>query len=172
MNGNWYPWAEGVNGNGPGDYVRAWKHVRAIFTRVGVPNARWVWAPNVPYAGSVPLASLYPGDAYVEQVGLDGYNWSTLQSWSWWQSFGEVFGPGLDELRALTSRPVVIAEVGCPEVGGDKAAWVTGMWSTLAAHPEVRGLTWFDFAKETDWRIESSPASVEAFRAGLAGFAG
>ena len=31
MNGNWYPWAEGVNGNVAGDYVNAWRHVRAIF---------------------------------------------------------------------------------------------------------------------------------------------
>ena len=51
------------------------------------------------------------------------------------------------------------------EIGGDKAARITGMFAWLDQHPEVRGVTWFDFAKETDWRIESSDASLAAFRA-------
>jgi hypothetical protein len=170
MNGTWYPWAEQVNGNGPGDYVAAWKHVRAVFRKAGATNVRWRWAPNVPYAGSAPLSSLYPGDASVDEVGLDGYNWSTLQPWSTWQSFAQVFEPGLAELTTLSSRPVYVAEVGCPEVGGDKAAWITDMWSTLDRHPEVRGLTWFDLAKEADWRIDSSPESLQAFRAGVQRF--
>ena len=53
------------------------------------------------------------------------------------------------------------------EIGGDKAARITGMFAWLDQHPEVRGVTWFDFAKETDWRIESSDASLAAFRAGM-----
>ena len=30
MNGNWTPWDEGVNGNGPGSFVAAWDHVHAL----------------------------------------------------------------------------------------------------------------------------------------------
>ncbi|MBS1863384.1 MAG: hypothetical protein JSS68_16930, partial [Actinobacteria bacterium] len=41
MNGNWFPWAEGVNGNNPGEYVAAWRHVHDIFTQVGATNATW-----------------------------------------------------------------------------------------------------------------------------------
>src|SRR5206468_3672998 len=70
MNGNWYPWAEGVNGNVAGDYVKAWKHVRAIFWSVGATNVTWVWSPNIVYPGSTPLAGLYPGDTYVGEVGV------------------------------------------------------------------------------------------------------
>jgi len=43
MNGNWYPWSEGVNGNATGDYAKAWRHVHDIFVREGVTNATWVW---------------------------------------------------------------------------------------------------------------------------------
>ena len=71
MNGNWYPWAEGVNGNGAGDYVAAWRHVHDIFTRAGADNVQWVWNPNVPYYGSTPLDGLYPGADYVDVVALD-----------------------------------------------------------------------------------------------------
>ena len=78
MNGNWFPWSEGVNGNQPGEYVAAWRHVHDIFTQVGATNATWVWCPNVDPASKLhDLASLYPGDAYVDWTGLDGYNWGT-----------------------------------------------------------------------------------------------
>ena len=40
------------------------------------------------------------------------------------------------------------------------------MWAPGSRHPEVRGLTWFDYAKETDWRIDSSEASLAAWGAG------
>jgi hypothetical protein len=67
----------------------------------------------------------------------------------------------------MSARPVTIGEVGCPEVGGDKGRWISDMWSTLTAWPQVRGMMWFDFDKETDWRIDSSPASLAAYQAGL-----
>ena len=82
MNGNWFPWAEGVNGNKPGEYVAAWRHVHDIFTSVGATNATWVWCPYVdPEQPSFrPLSSLYPGDSYVDWTCLDGYNWGTNPS--------------------------------------------------------------------------------------------
>jgi hypothetical protein len=167
MNGDWYPWAEGVNGNGAGDHAAAWRHVVGVFRRAKVTNVTWTWAANVPYAGSTPLASLYPGDAHVGRVGLDGYNWGTTRTWSSWQSFGDLFGPGVAELRALSTRPVHVSETGAPEgAGGDKAAWIADMWAWLDAHPEVRGVTWFSFLKEADWRIDSSEASLGAWGAG------
>jgi beta-mannanase len=167
MNGTWYPWAEGVNGNAPGSYVAAWKHVRSVFTAARVTNVTWIWSPNVPFAGSVPLAQVFPGDAAVDELALDGYNWSTLRAGSTWTSFADVFGSGLGQLTAMSARPVTIGEVGCPEVGGDKGRWISDMWSTLTAWPQVRGMMWFDFDKETDWRIDSSPASLAAYQAGL-----
>lgn len=167
MNGTWYPWAEGVNGNGPGDHAAAWRHVVDVFRRAKVTNVTWSWSANVPFPGSTPLAALYPGDAHVDRVGLDGYNWGTTQPWSTWQSFAEVFAPGVAELDAISGRPVHVTEVGAPEgAGGDKAAWITDMWSWLGAHPEVRGLTWFSLAKEADWRVDSSEASLGAWAAG------
>ena len=167
MNGTWYPWAEGVNTNASGDYVAAWRHVIDVFRRNKVTNVTWNWSVNVPYAGSTPLAGLYPGDAYVGRVGIDGYNWGTTQTWSSWQSFGDVFGPGVAELDALSTHPIHVTETAAPEAaGGDKAAWITDMWAWLDAHPEVRGVTWFSLLKEADWRIDSSEASLISWRDG------
>jgi beta-mannanase len=47
MNGNWYPWSEGVNGNAAGQYVPAYRRVVTLFRSVGVTNVTWVWSPKV-----------------------------------------------------------------------------------------------------------------------------
>jgi beta-mannanase len=168
MNGNWYPWSEGVNGNQPGDYVRAWQHVHDVVSAAGADNVQWVWSPNVPYWGSTDLTGLYPGAAYVDVVALDGYNWGTSQAWSSWVPARDLFGPGIAQLRTLAPGiPILIAEAASSELGGSKAAWNTDLVSYLAAQPDVTGFVWFHFQKETDWRINSSESSASALRSAL-----
>ncbi|MEO5320177.1 glycosyl hydrolase [Arthrobacter sp. CC3] len=169
MNGNWYPWAEGVNGNQPGDYVQAWRHVHDVVAATGASNVDWVWSPNVPYFGSTDLAGLFPGAGYVNVVALDGYNWGTSASWSSWMSPQDLFAPGIAQLRTLApGLPILIAEVASAEAGGSKAQWNTDLVSYLAAQADVEGFVWFHMQKETDWRINSSDASAAAFNAALA----
>ena len=168
MNGDWYPWSERVNGNSAGDYAAAWRHVHGVVTAAGATNVTWVWAPNVPYSGSLPFDELYPGDAYVDVVGLDGYNFGNSTSWSTWVAPDDLFSAGLDEARRLApGKPVLIAETSSAELGGDKAAWIRDAIAYLAAQPDVQAFVWFDFDKETDWRIASSPGSAQAFAAAL-----
>ena len=167
-NGDWYPWAIGVNGNTSGSYIAAWQHIRDVFAARGATNVTWVWSPNISYPGSTPLASFYPGDAYVDQVALDGYNFGTTQSWSSWQAAGELFLPSIGELQSFTGKPIHLGEVASTEIGGSKAAWVTDFFAVLQSTPAIRGFCWFDVSKETDWRIDSSASAQEAFAAGLA----
>ncbi|MCU1532328.1 MAG: beta-mannanase [Arthrobacter sp.] len=169
MNGNWYPWSEQVNGNGAGDYVAAWRHVHDVVASTGASNISWVWNPNVPYWGSVPLDGLYPGTSYVDTVALDGYNWGTSASWSTWASPAQLFGDALAQLRSLApGKPIMIAETSSAEQGGSKAEWNTSLISYLAAQGDVTAVTWFHFNKETDWRINSSSASAQALAQALA----
>ncbi|GAC1490262.1 MAG: hypothetical protein NVS2B15_08840 [Pseudarthrobacter sp.] len=168
MNGNWYPWAESVNGNHPGEYAAAWRHVHDVIAAQGASNVSWVWSPNVPYYGSTDLAGLYPGAGYVDVVALDGYNWGTSASWSAWISPQDLFAPGLAQLRSLAPGvPILIAETASSETGGDKAAWNSALVSYLAVQPDVMGFVWFDIQKETDWRINSSTTSAAAFKNAL-----
>lgn len=169
MNGNWYPWSEGVNGNGPGDYVAAWRHVHDVVAATGASNITWVWNPNVPYWGSTPLDGLFPGLAYVDAVALDGYNWGTSAAWSSWVSPSELFGQGLAELRRLApGKQMLIAETASAEQGGSKADWNSALIGYLAAQGDVTAVVWFNFNKETDWRIDSSTSSAAALASALA----
>jgi hypothetical protein len=167
MNGDWLPWSTGSNGNGPGDYVAAWRHARARFRRAGATNAVWVWNPTVSYDGSTPLRSLFPGAREVDWLAVDGYNWGSVRDWGW-QSYADIFAPTLHALRALApGRPVMIAETASAP-GPRRAAWVTDTLQSAHAHG-VGAVVWFEFDKETDWRLAGDPASAAAARAVLRG---
>jgi hypothetical protein len=172
MNGGWFPWSEQANGNAPGQYVTAWRHVHDIFTAVGAGNATWVWCPFVEGGDSARLASLYPGDAYVDWTGLDGYNWGTNPAGAQgWRSFDQLFGDSYDAITAgvAPGKPMMIGEVGSSEQGGDKAAWIRDTLTRVPAdYPQVRALLWFDkFDDGMDWPIETSAAAASAFAEGV-----
>lgn len=169
MNADWYPWGAGVSGNEPGHLVAAWRHVRSVFAAAGADNVRWVWCPDAG-PGEVPLAALYPGDPWVDWVGLDGYNWGANRPESGWRSFDEVFADAYAELTALTERPLMIAETASSEKGGDKARWISDAFASLPDRfPCVRAVGWFDEARpDGDWPVDTSTASLAAFRAAVA----
>jgi len=77
MNGSWSDWNPDNSaqpaGETPATYVAMWQHVVNYFRSAGVTNVKWVWAPNVD-GGDGSMAAYYPGDSYVDYVGLDGYN--------------------------------------------------------------------------------------------------
>ncbi len=173
MNGGWFPWAEGVNGNGPGEYVAAWRHVHDIFTAVGATNATWVWCPNVdPTDKMQDLAPLYPGDAYVDWTSLDGYNWGTNPAHpDRWRTFDQLYDSTYHEVvdTIAPSKPMVIGEIGCTEYGGSKATWIEEMLTQLPTeYPKIRGLVWFEaFDDDMDWPIETSASATSAFASGI-----
>ncbi len=51
--------------------------MRTIFGQEGDTNVRWVWSPNVKSDGYAPFDKVYPGDTYVDRLGIDSYNWDT-----------------------------------------------------------------------------------------------
>jgi hypothetical protein len=173
MNGNWFPWSEGVNGNQPGEYVAAWRHVHDIFTSVGATNVTWVWCANVdPTNKFQELASLYPGDNYVDWTSLDGYNWGTDPvKPSGWIGFNKLFSSTYHSIvdTIAPSKPMVIGEVGSTEYGGSKAAWITEMLNDLPTEfPRIHGLLWFDKYEESmDWPLDSSASATAAFASGI-----
>lgn len=170
MNGNWYPWGGTVNGNNPAHFNAAWRRIRTIFKQEGATNVKFVWCPNtdsVPGTSANAIAKYWPGASYVDYVAIDGYNFGS--GGSKWRSFSSVFGASYKTVTKLTTKPVFIAETGCSATGGNKAAWVADMFRVLpTSFPRIRGIVWFNANKERDWRIESSSASLSAFKTGFA----
>jgi hypothetical protein len=168
MNGNWFPWNEGVNGNKAGEFVKAWKHVHNIFTAVGANNANWVWCPNIALIKRLKnFRSLYPGNKYVDWTCLDGFNWGDTSNSAGWQSFTHIFKTTYDEIQKYaSSKPMLIGETASDERGGSKADWIKNALNVMPQKfPKVRGFVWFDEKSQgMKWPIESSKSSERAFQ--------
>lgn len=163
MNGNWYSWGTyGAGNSNPTDYVAAYRHVHDIFQAEGVHNVTWLWGPNVSYTGSTPLNQDYPGDAYVDWVGLDGYYSKPTDT------FSSVFGPSITQLRTFTSKPLLIAESGV--TGATGAAQLAGLFSG-ASLAGALGIVYFDQAGTPDWRLEDNATNMKAFKAAVQQYA-
>ena len=167
FNGNWYPWSISNINQDPQTYVKAFRHVHDRFTKAGAFNVRWVWCMNAETVPNVswndPLKA-YPGDSYVDMISIDGYNFGTALPHSNWQTFDDVFAVPYERVtNNFPNKPVMINEIGCATVGGDKVAWMRDMDRQLRnKYPKVQGVVWFEAAKEADWRMDSTPDSVAA----------
>jgi Glycosyl hydrolase family 26 len=167
MNTSWFPWA-GRRGGSPATYVRAWRRMRTIFRREGAGNVVWVWCPNVTDAQSEGpahhWAAYYPGDAYVDWVGIDGYNWGGAAWKSFRTRFGAAHGVYADYARR---KPIMIAEYGSAETGGDKSAWYRDAAAVIPRRfPSIAALVAWDASDpRANFRIDSSPGAVAGYRA-------
>ncbi len=168
MNGGWYPWGTGVNGNDATQYKAAWRHIVDLFRSRGADNVRFVWCPLVDSVPNKPgnlIEDYYPGTRYVDVLSLDGYNWGAKQPQNGgWRSFKQVFGGAYDRLAKLGPQPIWIAEVGSAPEGGNKAAWVRDMWKAAARMPQLKAIVWFDVDKEEDWRAAPDADVAAAFK--------
>lgn len=173
FNGDWYPWCT-VKNDRKGELVaRAFRYIHNIFRDNNVSNVRFVWCPNsmsVPQESWNDIMDAYPGDEYVDFVGLDIYNGAgTDKGANIWRSFRK---EGIENYSRLTQlkpgKPLLICESAsrerrAMEGGQTKAEWIAQMGEALRTDmSKVRLLAWFN-EKET-FKINSSVESRKAYR--------
>lgn len=183
MNGDWQDFqpteaGEKRYGGTYAEFRTAWRYVVDYFRSRGATNLKWVFNPTVDtYAETTPVERIFPGEAYVDVLGLDGFNWGKDSGWGRWLSFEEVFAAQYRRLVALHgTAPVWICEVaskepavndGAPkDPSRSKAQWIRSAFASTA-FPRVRALVWFQALKERDWRVNSSTAALKAIRESL-----
>lgn len=152
MNGSWRTSYYERNGfgatgrqNAAGDFILMWKHVHDIVAPLA-PNITWGWCPNQQPSGTplISYASIFPGRAYVDWMGIDTYNWAGSQpgggKTTQWATFTQIMNGGTaglgtswTELTALDPNlPCFIGEHGCdPREGTDTnaSAGTTAVWN-------------------------------------------
>ncbi|MCA1991335.1 MAG: hypothetical protein LDL41_04700 [Coleofasciculus sp. S288] len=177
MNGNWYPWCAASGGSTPTDYVLMWKHVKGIFDSKGLDakHVQWVWCVNNTDVGNYTAESFYPGDADVDWIAIDGYNWGTSQTWSNWQTPDQTFGAMMTRLQAMTTKPLAITELGTTTTTNSgislaaKSQWVTDAFNYALAK-NIKMMLWFNQDKETDWAAFGSSQGDTTFTYNLKTF--
>jgi hypothetical protein len=181
-------------------YIGAWRRLRVVFRgptaaavnrslhrlgqpplrsrrkhAVGAPAVRFVWAPNIgsqpPVPGNAPSA-YYPGDAYVDWVGATVYWRRTNQPTDYRSNFGAT----IDQLRAVTQKPMFFAEIGALQTdraSSAKQEWMANTLRGFLADPTIVGFSWFnnnilvpseDPTAAHDWRFNASAPTLAAFK--------
>lgn len=166
MNGDWFGWNGRWNGGaevGPRRFRQAYRHIVRVIERAGADDITWAWHVN---GDSSPAKAwnqpeqYYPGDDWVDWVGLSAYGALTPQDQRRdWVSFRR----NLDELvpRLATiapGKPIMVFEFGMTggNPHGSAAAYADLAVEDLLTNrwPEVRGFSWWN---ET-WPNDGDPA--------------
>src|SRR5581483_9446147 len=170
----------------PQDFIAAWRYIWNRFHAAGVTNVIWVWTGNAngykindPYTGNQPPApQYYPGDAYVDWVSADGYNWhgAPTHPGDRYRDFLEIYDEFMKWARSDdpstghvgSAKPIMVAEYGTQEQsdgGADKALWFRRAHAVVeprtadtpagckycGAYSDVQAMVYFDIAgKSTD----------------------
>jgi hypothetical protein len=174
LNGNWYPWGYGVNGNtSPAQFVEAFRHVVRIFQQEKVANVQFVWCVSTQAmlkANAPPIEAFFPGDEYVDWVSIDGYN----RNRGMWRTVDNLFAAAYATATKISRRPVMIAETACVEDEKDPTAkprWITDGFLNVIPNqmPRVKAILYFNNAGHGyTYRLDSSPQSFAAFKAVVA----
>lgn len=134
----------------PQGYIAAWRHIHGVFAREGVTNVRWVWSPN--YMSNRPHDPIsdynlyYPGDRYVDWVGVSGFNWGHTSA-SGWVGFDDLFQDFLTDTASRYDKPQIISIFGSVDGPGSKTDWIRDSYQAMGRYPSLRAVIWFnDFA--------------------------
>jgi hypothetical protein len=158
MNGTWYSWGDGHTS--PATFVAAWRHVVRVFRAAGAANVTWLWAVNSIAGAASSLSRWWPGAAWVDWTGVDGYYFRPTDS------FGSVFGPTIADIRTFSSAPLLIAETAVGTTP-NRESQIDALFAGVRAE-RLAGVVWFDEAQHAglyhqDWRLENDPSALAAF---------
>ncbi len=186
MNGDWFSWNSSWNGGGDKGtalFRDAFRHIVDVVRGRGASNVTWVFHVNdvdSPPDGWNHFENYYPGDDYVDWVGVSDYGAQVPL-----QADCPRFVDGMDavapRLRDLaSSRPIYVFEMGVTSGNAacDPVAWADDALGALVGGrwPEVRGFSWWneawhndaDPAHDTDMRVQSVPGLSSVFQKRLA----
>jgi hypothetical protein len=163
MNGNWFGWDGTHNNQDTAGYIKAWKRMHGLFAAAGADNVAWVWSPNWNSGPNVAwnkMQRYYPGDDYVDWVGVSGYDFDS-------ESPHTLFSPIVSAYGG--TKPIIVSETAAIDHGGNtKASWTNDLSAYVRETPEIGALVWFDTntqsGTDNDFRIDSSSSELAAFR--------
>lgn len=163
MNGNWFAWDGSHNGKKPAGFITSWRRMHRIFRENGASNVAWVWSPNWNSGPDVSwnrFQRYYPGDAYVDWVGVSGYNFDKESPRTLFTPIVSAYGK---------RKPIVLAETAAIEHGGSsKAKWMKKLSAYVEATPSIGAVVWFDTDNQKgtsrNFRPDTDKAALAAYR--------
>jgi len=160
MNGDWC-WYSAFYTCKDGEIYRSlWRYIYETFEHNGVDNVLWVWNPHDVSRPDFKWnhhLMYYPGDEYVDLIGLTGYNTGTYFPGESWREFLPIYQPMYNEYMQLFPKPFIITEFGSNSVGGNKAVWINNMFDNLKGFPNIKVALWWS---GIDYDQNSQPGRI------------
>jgi hypothetical protein len=150
--------------------VQFWDRTVTAMRSVPGEHFRFDWCVSSGYR-DIPLADFYPGNRFVNIIGVDVYdNSATVGGGRWASIEGEPDGlMAVARFAAVHHKPISIPEWGLEPSGepgadgaGDDPAYVDGIAAFVRRHP-VAYESYFDSGNQATLLVDS-PKSVSAFR--------
>ncbi|MBE7043631.1 MAG: hypothetical protein E7399_09135 [Ruminococcaceae bacterium] len=183
MNSDWTNYSGVTVLGDPDIYVEVWRRFYRIFQEEGVENAIWIFNPNdrdYPPANWNHFMAYYPGDEYVQMIGVTGYNTGTYYKETkneTWREFDVIYNRIRDRMMPYFSEyPWMITEFSSSSIGGNKERWIRKMFAQIRKYPNIKSAVWFHFADfdpeqpETVARpywLDETEETLHAFKEGL-----
>jgi hypothetical protein len=174
MNGDWCWYSAYYTSKDPELYKALWRYIHTIFDRNGVDNIVWVWNPHDlsrPDFKWNNYMAYYPGDEYVDIIGMTGYNTGTYFPGERWREFVEVYPPLYDQYSELFDKPFMITEFASNSVGGDKVNWIHRMFDGINKLDRIKVAIWWsgvDYDQQGQpgriYLLNEDEAVINAFR--------
>lgn len=155
-------------------FISAWQRVYGLFQAAGATNVAFVWCPNSnsPFDPNS-WRQYYPGDAYVDWVGVDAYNFgnSATPAGSTWETIYQVLHLFVADWQGGfggaggSTKPLMIGEGASVEGGGSKPWWLTDFSGYLRTSG-FKALTYYNTNQSSsgnNYRFDTSAASQAAF---------
>jgi hypothetical protein len=132
----------------PADYVRAYRHIVQRFRAIGATNVIFVWTTTGWLGNEEKIRASYPGDAYVDWVAYDPYNFAACHKTAW-RGFGGVVDDFYDwaMVNGHSDKPLMLAEYGTvpdPDRPRRRAQWFRGQLQGMKAHPRIKAVIYFN----------------------------
>lgn len=160
----------GENGKNPDVYVKNFKYVANIMKEIA-PNVAMVWSPNDITASDRELESYYPGDAYVDWVGISSYttfyfgqrtDWGSMQESIDNNYYTGDYANPLAKIKEIVEKygdrkPIMISETGVAHFSKiafeDMTDWAKVQMNRLygylpIVYPQVKGIYYFNVDTE------------------------
>jgi hypothetical protein len=142
-----YPWSFYGGGNTPEEFVLAHQYVVKFFQKLGAANVTWVWNPWE----EDDLEKYYPGDDFVDWIGVTNLNYGLANSNGKWVSFEDLYKPFHDKLLKY-QKPVMLSEFGCTDFGGNRSAWIKDAFEKISStYTEIRSVVFFYSDEDKNW---------------------
>ena len=157
-----YPWSQ-VGDNSPEEFIAAWKHIHKLIKSEDTQKIMLVWNPWK----AETMADYYPGDDYVEWIGITSLNYDTLNSDGKYYSFADLYKPFSDGLFWFTRKPVMLAEFGSLNLENRQQEWITNaMESINTNYEEISAIVAFNSAVDrnipnNEWYLDWTTNSMD-----------